>query len=67
MNNALSAQPECGLSEIPPAGAAALAAFLSAPPSGPATCSIKTSFLTSRVADVAASAEQRSGLFSVFT
>jgi hypothetical protein len=31
MNNALSAQPECGLSENPPVGAAALAAFLSAP------------------------------------
>jgi hypothetical protein len=31
MNNALSAQTECGLSENPPAGAAALAAFLSAP------------------------------------
>jgi hypothetical protein len=30
MNNALSAQPECGLSENPPAGAVALAALLSA-------------------------------------
>ncbi|MEJ2794261.1 hypothetical protein WAE56_12675 [Iodobacter sp. LRB] len=45
MNNALSAQPECGLSEIPPAGAAALAAFLSAPPQALPPAQLKPAFL----------------------
>ncbi|AZN35396.1 hypothetical protein [Iodobacter ciconiae] len=45
MNNALSAQPECGLSENPPAGAAALAAFLSAPAQALPPIQLKPAFL----------------------
>jgi hypothetical protein len=45
MNNALSARPECGLSENPPAGAAALAAFLSAPAKAMPPAQLKPAFL----------------------
>ncbi|STR45145.1 Uncharacterised protein [Iodobacter fluviatilis] len=44
MNNVLSAQPECSLSETPPAGAAILAAFLSAPAKALPPAQLKPAF-----------------------